>query len=154
MIEKEERKRYYSNPGDPIRIVYGSRIDKHGNIIVEPKEKENLYEYIQSFAESTDINLLVKKFEAGDITALNKREGQFLDLTQMPTNYFEMVNKINDSKYEFDRLPIEIKEKFDNNVNKFIASIGQDDWFEKLGFVKKEKPIEVEKKEEVKEVNE
>lgn len=139
----------YSNPGKPYKIVYGSRIDKHGNVIVEEKGKEDLYSLIQSYADSTDINLIVKKFEAGDVNALNKRAGQFMDLTELPNDYFEMVNKVNDAKYEFNRLPVEIKAKFDNDPNKFIAEIGSEDWYTKLFLEKKqEEKIEEVKKEE------
>lgn len=141
----ENSKHFYSNPGSPIKVTYGSRIDKLGNIIVEEKGKENLYDYIQSFAESCDINNIIKKFESGDLNALNQRKGEFMDLTEMPTDYFEMVNTINEAKYKFERLPIEVKQKFDNDPNKFIATIGTGDWYLKLFNEKKNDEVKTEK---------
>lgn len=154
-VQKNGHKHFYSNPGSPIKVHFDSKIDKNGNVIVYENGQENLYEQIQSYADSCNINLLVKRFEQGDINALNQRKAEFMDLTEMPNDYFEMVNKVNEFSRTFESLPVSIKEKFDNDVNKFIAKTGSEEWLNILTgkFDQKfvdEKPVVEEKKEEVK----
>lgn len=146
-----DRKRFYSNPGNPIQVTYSSKLDRSGNIIVFESGKTNLYEKIQEYANICDINNLVKRFESGDVTALNQRHASYMDLTEMPKDYFEMVNKINDAKNEFMNLPLEIRNKFDNDENKFIAAIGTNDWLEKLSG-KKVNQVNVEEHDQVEKV--
>ena len=51
----------------------------------------------------------------------------------------------------WDKLPREIKQKFDNDVDKFIANFGTIEWANALGIIQKpvieEKPV-IDKKEE------
>lgn len=128
-----DRLKTVSNPGSGIKNVYRVRLDKNGNRVVEKKGEENRYSYIQSFADSCDINLILKKFTAtGDESLLVKHAGAYLDLTEMPTDYFDMVNKLNQAREEFNHLPYDVKKKFDFDADKFIASIGTDKWYEAL----------------------
>lgn len=130
------RKRTYTEKGSPIKTIYGSTIDKNGNIIVKEKGKEDLYAYIQSFADSVDINVTLAKFANGDTTALNKKEGLFIDTTEFPKTYAEALNIINDSRNYFDTLSADVRSKFDNDINKFIATIGTNEWIEKMKGIK------------------
>lgn len=127
-----DRSRIYSNVGDPIHIVYGSIVDKQGNVKLERKGSENLYDFIQSFADSTDINILLSKFRNGDTTALNQRVGQYMDITNMPTSFAEVLDTVHRGEELFYALPLEVREKFNNNLNQFIADIGSDQWYQKL----------------------
>lgn len=122
----------YANSGSPIKIVYGSSLDKFGNIIVKEKGRENLADYINSFKESCDLNIILTKYLNGDNDVINQRKALFMDLTEMPTNYNDMMNKINDARELFDSMPVETKAKFDNDINKFFCNVGTDEWFEKL----------------------
>lgn len=130
-----DRTRVVSNPGAPIKEVFSGKYDKYGTVIVDKVGEQNLYDYIQSFADSVDINLLLAKFVNGDTSALNQRNGAYLDITQFPTNYAELLNTVIAGQNMFDELPIEVKRKFDNDVNQFISTIGTDDWFNKLSDV-------------------
>lgn len=140
----------HSEVGSPIKDVFKARLDKNGKKVIEKKGTEDLYAYIQSFADSCDINLILKKFVAtNDATLLQKSQGAFLDLTEAPTDYFDMINKINDAKVEFDNLPESVRKKFDYNVDKFIGSIGTSEWYSHLMMNNEnvKKPIQDEKKE-------
>lgn len=127
-----ERVRYFTDPGSPIKIVYGSSLDKNGNIIVKEKGRENLADYIDSFAESCDLSVILNRFLHGDTEALNQKKALFMDLTEMPTNYNDMVNQFNNARELFNGLPTDVKEKFDNDINKFYCTVGTEDWFKKL----------------------
>ena len=45
-----------------------------------------------------------------------------------------MQNMMIKAEQEFAKLPKEIREKFDNNAEQYIAEYGGDSWGEKLGF--------------------
>ena len=86
----------------------------------------------------------------GDMSGLEARTAQYLDLTEMPTNLMEMQNYIIKATQEFEKLPIEIKNKFDNSAEKYISEIGTKKWLDNMGINQKpikeeitiEKPIE------------
>lgn len=119
--------------GTPEKVIYGSQVLKNGRITTFEKGKDNFYEYIQSFAETVDINKTIQKFINGDVNALNQRKGEFIDCTQFPTNYAEVLNVINNATNLFNSLPIDDRAKFNFNLNEFITSIGTEKYNEVLG---------------------
>ncbi len=137
-----ERISVKSCAGTPEKVIYGSKVLKNGRIATFEKGKENYYEYIQSFADSVDIEKTIQKFINGDVNALNQRKGEFIDCTQFPTNYAEVLNVINNATNLFNSLPIDDRAKFNFNLNEFIASIGSEKYNQVLG-VKPEKALEI-----------
>ena len=135
------RERVTSEPGSPIKKQYQARIDKYGNMVVESKGDFNLYAYINSFADSVDINVLLARFANGDKNALIQRAADYLDITNIPSNIADMLNLVNDGKRLFDSLPVEVKKQFDNNFNKFITTADSQEWYE----IMIQSPNEIEK---------
>lgn len=121
-----------TEPGSEFRPVFSSKLDKEKNIQVEQKGQENFYDYIQSFAESCDINLIFAKYAAGDKDALNQRVKEYIDITNIPTNINDFVEYTKNSTEVFKTLPIEVQEMFDNNVIKFMEGMEQKDFSAKL----------------------
>lgn len=136
-----DRERIRSCPGSSEKIVFGSKVLSNGRIATFEKCKEDYYAYINSFADSVDINKTIQKFVNGDINALNQRKGEFIDCTQFPTNYAEVLNVINNATNIFNSLSIEDRAKFNFNLNEFITAIGTEKYNEVLGV----KPEEAEK---------
>lgn len=120
----DKRDRVHCDPGHPIKIVYGSELDKEHNIIVQEKGKEDLYAYINSFADSVDINVLLARFTNGDEQALKQRAAAYIDIASLPTNMNDFIAYSRNATSFFDTLPIEVKEKFNNNVLEFISQVG------------------------------
>lgn len=135
-----ERVAVKSCPGTPEKVIFGSKVLKNGRISTFEKGKDNYYEYIQSFSESVDINKTIQKFINGDVNALNQRKGEFIDCTQFPTNYAEVLNVINNATNLFNSLSLDERAQFNFNLNEFIASIGTDKYNEVLGV----KPVKTE----------
>lgn len=122
--------RVYCEAGNPIRDIYKSRFDKNGNVVVEKKGTEDLWAKIQSNADSVDINVLIAKYQSGDVNALNRRQAMFgIDNTVVPDNYFELHNKISDLKDVFKGLPSDVKANFDNDPEKFVNATRNDPEF-------------------------
>lgn len=130
----DRKREFYASPGSAIVKKFSSRLDKDGNVEVYEDGEKDLYAYIQSFAEMTDINNVIARYAAtGDESILNKNPGAYLDLSNLPDNFIDMINEFRKAENLFNDLDPEIKEKFDNNVNRFLASVGTDEWIQKLG---------------------
>lgn len=122
----EEHERVYTDPGSPIKIEYQLRIIDNHEEIVETG-KSNLYEYIQSHADSVDITKILERCALiDDYSLLNRMPAQFLDVTEMPKSLAEAFAQVQDAKNFFDRMPMEIKEKYNQNYLEFISDIGTD----------------------------
>lgn len=125
-----ERQRINSEAGSPIKVKCKGRIDKYGNIVVEEEGKINFYAYINSFADSVDINVLLARFANGDKNALLQRAADYIDISRIPNNIADLLNLVNDGKRFFDSLPVDVKKAFDNNFNKFITMTDTQEWYE------------------------
>ena len=127
-----ERKRIETNPGSPIRIVYGSELDKNKNIKVTEKGKEDFYAYINSFSDSVNIHVLLARFMNGDKESLLQRAGAYIDISSVPTNINDFMDLAQNAKNLFETLPIETKQAFNNNIMEFMSTIGDKEWIEKM----------------------
>lgn len=139
----EGRYRRYSEPGDWTHIEYESKYDLDGNLVLKEIGKTDTYAEIQSHADSCNINLLIARYKAGDENALNRVQGYYADISNIP-DIHSVYNTIKSAEQDFVKLPQEVKEKFDNNFEKYLFMVGTDDWYSKMN-------IEPQK-EEIKEV--
>lgn len=55
----------------------------------------DLQEQINANASSCDINVLVARYNAGDLTALSRRQGMFGDFTSAPDSYRQALEIVN-----------------------------------------------------------
>lgn len=74
----------------------------------------------QHMAEATDINNIMKKYEAtGLLDHLNQYQGEYGDFTVMP-DFHTAMNKIKDAEEMFLTIPASIRDKFENDAGKFV----------------------------------
>lgn len=151
----DARERISSNPGDPIHVTYAGHYDEKGRVVLEESGRENIYDQIQSHAESCDIHVLMKRYMNGDVSALSQAQGQYLDVTEFPKTYADMLNFVNEMERSFMSLPAEVRAKFGNSFSEYLAASGAPDFLDRLG-IKKDDVDEVtpaipEVKEETKE---
>lgn len=141
----EKPPRRASNPGSRTEPHYVQRYDETGHPYLVKDGETDVYAIIQSHKEECDINILLQKYTAGDMSVV-KTGGQYVDVADLPENMHEMVNYINAQKERFAALPASIKQKFENSFEVWASAAGTNDWLEKMGL--NEKP-----KEEVKAPN-
>lgn len=92
----------------------------------------------QHMLEDTDINNIVKKFEAtGLIDHVNENPGMYTDLTLQPVDYQTALNIVIDARTAFDALPADLRLKFNNDPKALVAFIDKAsrDELEELGLV-------------------
>ena len=131
----DKREGFTTEAGNAIMETYTSKWSDDGSLTLEVTGQISLYDEIQSHKDSVDIHVLLKRYADGDISALDRVKGVYADITEMPQNYAEMFNKINEGKALFDSLSVEMKEKFNNSFEEFLITSDKPEFFEKLGLI-------------------
>lgn len=121
-----------SEEGCGIVSLYRADYTKEGVLELKEDGEHDLYADIQSHVASTDLNMILERYFSGDPTALNRVQGTYMDVTQVPDNYHEAMAMIDNARKDFAQLPPEVKERFNNDANQWIASLGTADWFTKM----------------------
>lgn len=129
----DARDRIQSNPGNPIKQLYCGSYNERGQVVLKEDGTENIYDFIQSFAESTDIHSILRRFENGEVDVLEKVQGFYGDVTEMPKTYAEALQRIADSEKVFMSLPVEVRAKFGHSFSEFLAASNDVDFLERLG---------------------
>jgi len=142
------RERIHPCAGSRVKQLYAGRYDANGRVVLEEKGTEDLYAYIQSFADSVDINVILARFANGDTEALSRAQGFYADVTDFPPNMADALNRINQAEEMFKSLPLEVRQKFDCSFEQFLSQSGTEDWFSKMGMtvanpVETETPVQV-----------
>lgn len=75
-----------------------------GCFSVEESGVFDLQEQINANASSCDINVLVARYNAGDITALSRRQGIFGDFTSAPDSYRQALEIVNGFESAFSEM--------------------------------------------------
>lgn len=85
--------------------------------------KENLKDFIEASKSETLISNIIKRFELGDTSVLQRVQGFYGDFTSMPSNLAEAQNLLIRLNNQFDSLPVDIKNKFDYSFDKFVKDV-------------------------------
>ena len=64
--------RIVANAGSPVKVLFRGKYDANGRVVLEKSGEENLYDYIQSFRDSVDLNVILARFSNGEVDALSK----------------------------------------------------------------------------------
>lgn len=140
-----------SASGDKIRRTFRWKHDGEGKKELVLDEEIDRDAEIQSFLEETKIENIIRRatFDPEVAQRLNVSlgDGEPIDYTEMPTTLAEAQNLMTQAEQTWDKLPSETKQKFDNDVDKFIHSYGSIEWAKNLGILK-EKPPEDNTREE------
>lgn len=132
--------RVHQPQGNPIKTIYGPKFDGNGRMYLIETGKENLYDYIQSHADSVDIHVILKQFQNGDVSVLSRVQGAYGDFTQMPKTFAEALNTLIAAEQYFNSLPVEVRSQFNHNFNQFIASMDAPDFTSRMGIAPEAPP--------------
>ncbi len=119
--------------GEPVKEEFVGRYDDRGHLQLVPSGKTNLYEFIQSNADSVDINILMSKFKNGDVDVLSRVQGVYADITDMPKTMADLLNKVKAGEDAFMSLDVETRGLFDHSLAQWLASAGTPEWCDKMG---------------------
>lgn len=119
-----------TNPGDRRHVLRSPKVNHDGTITLVENGFEDLQEYYNSQEQVCDISLIMERFKAGDVDALNAWNPIYGDFTKAPTTLAEYMQYQLDVDALFSSLPIELRNKYDNSVSKFTAVAGEKEWLE------------------------
>lgn len=117
-----------NNTGFKEEPILGYKYEENGKKVLVVKGMKDRYQLRQDALPGVEIKGLIARYRNGDLTALEKIKGMYGDFTEMPTSYVEAMNMVQNRTESFNMLPIEIKEKFNHNVNEFIRSMGSEEF--------------------------
>lgn len=104
----------------PIEYIYDEKckfmVPKFGKAV-------NRYEMIQASKPSCDINYIVKRALAGDMTSLNVKVPTYADVSDMPDNLNDLHSLNTEAINSFYKLDPNIRKLFNNNVDSFIEAV-------------------------------
>lgn len=130
----EKPKRMPNKPGNILEPQYKERYDENGNPYLEQVGEINTYEKIQSYKDEVDPMSILARYQAGDTTVM-ANPGWYIDTSKLPANYIEWRNLMNEQKEKFNALPLEIRNKFNNNFDNWAATAGEPEWLENMGIM-------------------
>ena len=124
----EKRDNQKTDHGNRIAPVYTVTSSERGTIELEVTGEKDIYAEIQSHADSVDIKNIMLRYEMGDEMALNKTKGQYIDITQLPTTFADVLKTVIDSENQFNELPLDIRKEYNFSTAEYIADIGSEKW--------------------------
>lgn len=73
--------------------VYKRFVDKNtGNVSLRLVKTLDLYSEIQEVGVGITLNEIIAKYDAGEITDFNFRQGEYLDLSEFPSSAIDTLN--------------------------------------------------------------
>ena len=136
--------------GETVRRTYLWEINEKGEKVLTPDQVIDQQAEIDSYLEETKLENIIRRASIDpDLAArlIPDIGGGLQDATEMPQNLMELQNIMLRAEQIWGEIPKEIKLKFDNDVDKFVASFGTIDWAKNLGIYQEEQPEEPKKEE-------
>lgn len=116
LYDAHERHTFCSNSGEKTRPNYKPKYNDNGSYELVEDGVFHSYDDIQAWLPSTDMTTIYNQYlRTGDASLLQRRASFYADVTQLPKNYAELSNMLHDADNVFNSLPLELREKFDNN---------------------------------------
>lgn len=139
-VYDDDSSSFVSDGGSRCVADYVLEFDSAGVQDLVEVGQTDTYAAIQSHRDSVDLDLILKRYAAGDPTALDKMTGFFADMSSIGKfNLRDMLNMNIKGKRLFDSLPVEEKQKYGNDYYRFISSnIGNVDFPDDSGVVSDE----------------
>lgn len=119
--------------GERVELRHRAEMGKDGKRKLIRDVEIPTWDIIQSHKDECLIENILKRYKEGDLEAINKLQGTYTDITGAPKSLAEAQQLIIRLKSEFDELPKDIRQKFDYNVEQYVAEFGTDLWAEKTG---------------------
>lgn len=125
--------------GESVRRTYLWERNEKGEKVLRLDQTIDQQAEIDSYLEETKLENIIRRASIDpDIAARIKPDigGGIQDYTETPQTLAEMQNIMMRAEQIWEEVPKDIKLKFDNDVDKFIASFGTVEWAKNLGIYK------------------
>lgn len=122
--------------GESVRRTYLWERNEKGEKVLTLDQTIDQQAEIDSYLEETKLENIIRRASIDpDVAARIKPDigGGIQDYTKAPQTLAEMQNIMLRAEQIWEEVPKDIKLKFDNDVDKFIASFGTVEWAKNLG---------------------
>ena len=117
----DQHVRHLQPAGNRCHDILHGRFDDDGIFVLDVSGSEDIYEQIQSHASSVDIHVILDRFRRGDLDVLgDPARSVFLDASEMPRDYAQLLNLVADGERAFMSLPVEERAKFDHSFAQWL----------------------------------
>lgn len=136
--------------GESVRRTYLWERNEKGEKVLRLDQTIDQQAEIDSYLEETKLENIIRRASIDpDLAArlVPDMSNGIQDYTEAPQTLAELQNIMLRAEQIWEDVPKEIKSKFDNDVDKFVASYGTVEWAKNLGIYKEpeeEKPGETE----------
>lgn len=129
--------------GESVRRTYLWERNEKGEKVLKLDQVIDQQAEIDSYLEETKIENIIRRASIDPNIAERiapNLGGGIQDFTEAPHTLAELQNIMIRAEQIWGEVPKEIKLKFDNDVDKFIASFGTVEWAKNLGIYKEKEP--------------
>lgn len=123
-VAEDQRQRFNSPVGTGMRMKYIAMYDNGHNRRFYREKEFDQYARIQSYKDSCLLSNIIARFTNGDVSALSKVQGAYVDTTLFPGDTRSSLDLINRTRGVFDGLSKEEKARYHNDFGNFIGSFG------------------------------
>lgn len=82
----------------------------------------------QSFKAECDVNNILAQYATtGMLSHVNKRQGDYLDLSEFPNDYLQTMQIYQEAEHQFGQLPALLRKKFQNDPYQFVQFLSDPD---------------------------
>lgn len=128
--------------GESVRRTYLWERNEKGEKVLKLDQTIDQQAEIDSYLEETKLENIIRRASIDPNIAARIAPdlgGGIQDFTEMPQTLAELQNIMIRAEQIWDEVPKEIKLKFNNDVDNFVASFGTVEWAKNLGILE-EKP--------------
>lgn len=123
---------FITDAGSNIHKLYNPRVYKDGRIELEENGEEDIQEMIDSYRDSTDMSFILHQLAIGNTSVLNQKSPMYGDFTQVPKTLAEAQQMLIDGEAAFMQLPLDTRQRFDNDFHKWLFESGSAEWLQKM----------------------
>lgn len=103
-------------------------INEDGKKELKENGQTNIYDRIQAAHAATQIYNILERYEqTQDPGLLQKKMGEYTDVTNAPKNLAEAHRRIQAIEKTFETLPLEMRKEFNHDAGQFIKRVGNGD---------------------------
>lgn len=117
----EPRMAEVSPSGDSVVQEYELEYSPEGVPHLVPTGSYDLYDVIQSFRDECDLGKIFQRYANGDVMALNKRQGVFADISDMPQDIFSAASLLERVEVIYNGLSDELRARV-GSFEDFLAN--------------------------------
>lgn len=125
----------FTSSGSRKHVLYSSKVLPTGEISLVESGSEDIQDYINSFRDTCDMAYILAELSRGNEEVLHRSNAMYGDFTDVPTNLAEALQIMIDGETAFNKLPVKVKQSFDNNFRNWLFTNGTDEWNQKMSVI-------------------